>query len=70
MDEDVAKMTLDELQAEFVTLGDQLSIVANRRQTVLAAITKKQADAMVSARVSRMSAEEKDALRAALEGEQ
>jgi hypothetical protein len=64
---DVDGMTLDQLQAEFVVLGDRLSKVEMRRARIDKRMRAMRASAMAKASVAGMSEQEKAALRAELE---
>lgn len=64
MDLDTA--TLAELQAEFVRLGNELSKVDFKRRKILRRIESKKSSAAATARVARLTADERKALRAVL----
>lgn len=59
-------MSIEDMQAEFVELADQLSAISLRRQQLLQRMTKLRADATAKVGVARLSDNEKAALRAAL----
>ena len=63
---DVDTMSLEQLQAEFVTLGDRLSKVDVRRRRIAKRMTALKAAATAKARVATMTDAEKAALRAEL----
>jgi hypothetical protein len=58
--------TIDELQAEFVVLGDQLSNVDMKRKDIFALIEKRKAAALAKNKINKLSLAEKEALREAL----
>lgn len=58
--------TLAELQAEFVRLGNELSKVDGMRRQILRRINARKTAAAANSKVGRMTAEERNALRAAL----
>lgn len=64
MDLDTA--TLAELQAEFVRLGNELSKIDSKRRKILRRIESKKSSAAATARVVRLTADERNALRAVL----
>lgn len=59
--------TLDELQAEFVLLGNELSIIDNKRKTIHVLMEKRKAKILAQTKIANLSTTEKDALRKALE---
>ena len=63
---DVSKMTLDELQAEFVESGAQYTRLANRRQDIVNEIDRRKTRASAVSRVLALTDTEKDALREVL----
>jgi hypothetical protein len=63
---DIETLTLEELQAELVTLGDRLSRVDGRRRAIVRLMAKRQAAARAKATLTRLSDEEKAALRVEL----
>ena len=63
---DLTKLSMDELQALFVSDGQQLTILANERQAILAEQEARKKVASVQAKLDGLTAEEKEALRAAL----
>lgn len=66
---DLAKSTLDELQAEFVRLGTEVSVAENDRQQILAEMESRKRLASAKVRVDAMSENEKAALREVLQVE-
>mgnify|MGYP003499460775 FL=1 len=58
--------TLAELQAEFVRLGNELSKIDSKRRKILRRIESKKSSAAATARVARLTADERNALRAVL----
>lgn len=58
--------TLDELQAEFVLLGNELSTIDAKRRAILALIEKRKAELMAELKTSDMTPAEKEAMRQAL----
>ena len=60
---EVAKATLDELLAEFVRLGNALSVTAKERAVILAEIEARRARAAAKVRLRSLDGNEKDALR-------
>ena len=64
---DLGKKTLDELQTEFVELGDQLSVLVETRRAYADEIANRVAAAAVKARISGMNGEELGALRIAID---
>ena len=58
--------TLAELQAEFARLGNELSKVDGMRRQILRRINARKTAAAANSKVGRMTAEERNALRAAL----
>lgn len=64
---DVDGMTLEALQAEFVRLGDRLSVVATRRARIDRRMKALKATARRKVDVSSLSADEKAALLIELE---
>lgn len=58
--------TLDELQTEFVTLGDQLSVLDCKRKDILALMEKKKAALLAELKTANLSPAEKEALHQAL----
>lgn len=64
MDLDTA--TLAELQAEFVRLGNELSKIDSKRRKILRRIESKKSSTAATARVARLTADERNALRAVL----
>lgn len=67
LDASYDKKTIDELHAEFRRLASDLAAIADKREDLLALIEKRKAEAAASARVSRLTPVEKDALKHALE---
>ena len=59
--------TLDELQAEFVLLGNELSIIDNKRKAIHVLMEKRKAKILAQTKIANLSTTEKDALRKALE---
>lgn len=58
--------TLDELQAEFVTLGGQLSVLDCKRKDILALMDRKKAALLAELKTANLSPAEKEAFRQAL----
>jgi hypothetical protein len=58
--------TLDELQAEFVRLGNKLSTIDGKRRQILRLIEFKKASAVAQSKVAKLNPEERAVLRAAL----
>lgn len=61
--------TLDELRAEFVADGNALSVLAEKRREYAVEIKRRVEAAGAKAKISLMDQNEKDALMAALKGE-
>lgn len=62
--------TLDELQAEFIQLGNDLSVCAQKRNDILALMDKRKAEAKAAAKVASLDPLEREALKRALESRQ
>ena len=60
---DVAKATLDELLAEFIRLGNALSVTAKERLVILTELEARRARAAAKVRLRGLDSNEKDALR-------
>lgn len=58
--------TLDELQAEFVTLGNQLSTIDTKRKDIYALMDRKKAVLLAELKTANLSPAEKEAFRQAL----
>lgn len=66
---DYEAMSMEELQAEFVSLAKQLVPIANRRNKVHALMEKRKAEVSVRARIGNLREHERDALREVLKKE-
>lgn len=64
---DLAKSTLDELQAEFVRLATVVSVAENDRQQILAEMEGRKRIASAKVKVDAMTDDEKAALREVLQ---
>lgn len=64
---DDSRTSLANLEMEFVRLGDELSVIANRRQALDAEIRKRKQAAAAVVRLGALSGLERDALRRELE---
>lgn len=58
--------TLDELQDEFVLLGNQLSTLDGKRKDILALMERKKAALLAELKTANLSPAEKEALKQAL----
>lgn len=58
--------TLDELQVEFVQLGNDLSSIDGKRKAILALIEKKKAALLAQVKTANLTDAEKEAFRQAL----
>lgn len=58
--------TLDELQAEFVMLGEQFSVLDCKRKDILALMDRKKAALLAELKTANLSPAEKEAFRQAL----
>lgn len=59
--------TIDELQAEFVALGNQVAEISDKRVAINDLMCKRKAEAKAAAMVAELSPLEKDALKRSLE---
>lgn len=59
--------TIEELQAEFVQLAADLSVITDKRAAILALMTKRKAEAKAAAQIASLDPIERDALKRALE---
>lgn len=66
---DYEKATLDELQAEFIRLAEIVVATNNERCEILCIMNRRKSEAAAKQKVSDLSQEERDALRAALDEE-
>lgn len=65
---DIAKATLSELQAEFVRLGNSLSVISGERLAILNEMNARKSRAAAKAKLLSLDKHEKDALREELKG--
>ena len=63
---DLSKKTMVELRAEFVSLGNQLSVIAGGRHAYDVEIRARVAKAAALVRLSQLSKKDKEALRDAI----
>lgn len=63
---DLSGKTLDELRTEFISLGNQLSVLSAQRNEYTAEIAKRVAAVSAKVRIDMLDKNEKDALRMAL----
>jgi hypothetical protein len=63
---DYTRMTLAQLQSEFIQLGQQLTTIQNNRMEIFSLIQQRQAEAKARIRISTLDSIEKDALRSVL----
>lgn len=66
MEPDYEAMTMAQLEAEFVSLAQQLVPIQNRRSRVADLIERRKLDAAARARLGAMPQSEREALRAVL----
>lgn len=59
--------TIDQLQAEFIDLANQVAALSDKRVAILALMEKRKAEAKAAAHVGNLTAVEKDALKRSLE---
>ncbi len=62
----IETLTLEQLQAELVSLGDRLSRIDGRRRAIVRLIAQRRAEAKAKATVNRLTDEEKAAMRVEL----
>lgn len=60
--------TIDDLQTEFVLLGNQLSKIDMKRKDIFALIEKRKNTVVAQNKINKLSVAEKDALREYLTG--
>jgi hypothetical protein len=66
LDPSYGSKTLDELQAEFVQLGNDLSTIDAKRRAILSLMNKRKAELLAQFKTSDLTDVEKEALRQAL----
>lgn len=59
---DLGKLSLDELKAQFLALGDQLSVIAEERLAILTAMQSRDKTTDVLSRVSDLNDADKQTL--------
>lgn len=64
---DPSLMTMAQLQAEFVTLAEQVSVIDGRRRLLHGVMERRKAAAQAQAKVAAMTVDERAALKTALE---